>query len=241
MDVDQTKRSNGKTADTFSLEPFNFSFKVKAILRIGNSNTCFHESNLEVNHEQNSPALLLAMARQFQKINQFSDNYILKNTLCNPYTLPDTGLINPKIKNYDRSYKVNPSHYKSPADSTFNIVVVTLRGHIDAAGFSNNESAMSMLEAALLGYVKEYNKNGKESAQNLIQCIKQEFTSKKENDNNIESRTPETHAFLQQYMKQCVNEKFKNLRIAEYIRLHELKGDEDPIASVELRDFEVYY
>lgn len=92
----------------------------------------------------------------------------------------------------------------------------------------------------ILGCLKELRQNhNPQRAKAFLECIKKEFTSKKDAD-DTGLRTDEAEGFLKEHVPACINEKYKGLRIGEYIRLNVLNGNDDPHASITLAEFNIY-
>ena len=125
-------------------------------------------------------------------------------------------------------------------------------------GHKKCEYKMSLLEEAILGFLKERMVDRQRSdltkrafhytkypfADRFAACIKHEWTSKKsEEDTGV--RTEMEGDLIQRHMmrsaywpSQWYNDA-KNRRRGEDIRKSRLDGDNDPLASIELSEFEV--
>lgn len=122
---------------------------------------------------------------------------------------------------------------------------------------------MSLLEAALLGALKErmhdrlkfhgntesfYHYSGNEEegiepaptplSTNFQKCIQREWTSRTQNNPPI--RCQADSWLIQRYMPDVYTKSLRNnppLRTGEYIRLNKLNGNSDPLALIELNEF----
>lgn len=219
----------------------NIFFKTVAVVTVGKNN-------------QHAQTLL-------ESEHPFVNQYLWPKPNYRPYQMGNGGLINPVLVAYET--------LREPTIGEDRVsVATTIKGHVAADGIAeylfdktyigqhtpkfkyNYKLGHDVLEEAILGYLKERAIDRQRSdltkhffshgafANRFVKFIKHEWTSAEGPDDSGERTELETDLIQRHFMRSCFWLCTK-LRKGEQLRQEILKGKTDPLASIQLTEFEI--